>query len=63
VLAQLTKGLVERAMSAELTEHLDYEPHQIPSAPSALAMLGLRSLGWFHSSLYRFVAGPFRAVA
>jgi hypothetical protein len=26
VLAQLTKRLVERAMSAELTEHLGYEP-------------------------------------
>src|SRR3954451_4991493 len=30
VLAQLTKRLVERAMSAELTEHLGYEPHQGP---------------------------------
>src|SRR6266545_720956 len=30
VLAQLTKRLVERAMSAELTEHLGYEPHQAP---------------------------------
>src|SRR5213592_549301 len=29
-LAQLTKRLVERAMSAELTEHLGYEPHQEP---------------------------------
>src|SRR5712692_2206873 len=28
VLAQLTKRLVERAMAAELTEHLGYEPHQ-----------------------------------
>jgi hypothetical protein len=28
VLAQLTKRLVERAMSAELSEHLGYEPHQ-----------------------------------
>src|SRR5437762_8028691 len=28
VLAQLTKRLVERAMSAELTEHLGYKPHQ-----------------------------------
>src|SRR2546423_477955 len=27
VLAQLTKRLVERALSAELTEHLGYEPH------------------------------------
>jgi putative transposase len=26
----LTKRLVERAMSAELTEHLGYEPHQEP---------------------------------
>src|SRR5437899_178025 len=30
VLARLTKRLVERAMSAELTEHLGYEPHQEP---------------------------------
>src|SRR5579884_3488981 len=30
VLAQLTKRLVERAMSAELTAHLGYEPHQEP---------------------------------
>src|SRR6266516_7236741 len=30
VLAQLTQRLVERAMSAELTEHLGYKPHQEP---------------------------------
>src|SRR5213079_1337981 len=30
VLAQLTKRLVERALSAELTEHLGYEPHREP---------------------------------
>jgi putative transposase len=30
VLAQLTKRLVERALSAELTEHLGYAPHQEP---------------------------------
>jgi putative transposase len=30
VLAQVTKRLVERALSAELTEHLGYEPHQEP---------------------------------
>jgi putative transposase len=30
VLAQLTKRLVERAMSVELTEHLGYERHQEP---------------------------------
>jgi putative transposase len=30
VLALLTKRLVERAMSAELTGHLGYEPHQEP---------------------------------
>src|SRR5712671_6114470 len=30
VLAQLTKRLVERAMSAELSEHLGYEPHREP---------------------------------
>jgi putative transposase len=30
LLAELTRRLVERAMSAELTEHLGYEPHQEP---------------------------------
>ena len=30
LLADLTKRLVERAMSAELTEHLGFEPHQEP---------------------------------
>jgi transposase-like protein len=30
VLAQLTKRLVERAMTAELSEHLGYAPHQEP---------------------------------
>ena len=30
VLAQLTRRLVERALAAELTEHLGYEPHQEP---------------------------------
>src|SRR6266576_2176950 len=30
VLAQLTKRLVERALSTELREHLGYEPHQEP---------------------------------
>ena len=30
VLAQLTKRLVERAMSAELSEHLGYEARQAP---------------------------------
>ena len=30
VLAQLTKRLVERALAAELTEHLGYGPHQEP---------------------------------
>src|SRR6266536_1748571 len=30
VLAQLTKRLVERALAAELSEHLGYEPHQEP---------------------------------
>src|SRR6476620_1833268 len=34
VLAQLTKRLVERAMSAELTEHLGYELHQEPPGGS-----------------------------
>src|SRR5436309_4275805 len=30
VLAQLTKRLVERALQAELTEHLGYQPHREP---------------------------------
>jgi Transposase, Mutator family len=30
LLAQLTKRLVERALEAELTEHLGYEPHAEP---------------------------------
>ena len=30
LLADLTKRLVERAMDAELTEHLGYEPHRAP---------------------------------
>src|SRR5512133_1700845 len=30
VLAQLTKRLVERALSAELSQYLGYEPHQEP---------------------------------
>src|SRR3954464_4993739 len=30
LLADLTKRLVERAMDAELTDHLGYEPHQEP---------------------------------
>src|SRR5438067_5683150 len=34
VLAQLTKRLVERAMSAELSKHLGYEPHQEPPGGS-----------------------------
>src|SRR6266487_3962250 len=34
VRAQLTKRLVERAMSAELTEHLGYQPHQEPPGGS-----------------------------
>jgi hypothetical protein len=35
VLVQLTKRLVERAMWAELGEHLGHEPHQEPLAVSA----------------------------
>src|SRR5215210_3922808 len=34
VLAQLSKRLVERALSAELTEHLGYEPYQEPPGGS-----------------------------
>src|SRR5437763_17009785 len=34
VLAQLTKRLVERAVSAELSKHLGYEPHREPPGGS-----------------------------
>jgi putative transposase len=34
LLADLTRRLVERALSAELTEHLGYEPHQEPPGGS-----------------------------
>lgn len=34
LLADLTRRLVERVMSAELTEHLGYEPHQEPPGGS-----------------------------
>lgn len=30
LLSQLTKGLVERALEVELTDHLGYEPHREP---------------------------------
>jgi hypothetical protein len=35
ILAQLTKRLVERAMDAELTEHVGYEPHCGPPGGAA----------------------------
>src|SRR5918998_1315523 len=35
LLADLTRRLVERALSAELTEHLGYERHQEPPGGSA----------------------------
>ena len=34
LLKQLTKALVERAMGAELTEHLGYEKHEAGEKPS-----------------------------
>jgi putative transposase len=43
LLAQLTKRLVERAMSAELTEHLGYEPHQEPPGGSGNTRNGMSS--------------------
>src|SRR4051812_41131368 len=46
VLAQLTKRLVERAMSAELTGHLGYEPHQEP-----LGGVGNSRNGWTAKTL------------
>jgi putative transposase len=43
LLAQLTKRLVERAMSTELTEHLGYEPHQEPPGGSGNTRNGASS--------------------
>jgi transposase-like protein len=43
LLAQLTKRLVERAMSAELTEHLGYEPHSEPPGGSGNTRNGTSS--------------------
>jgi putative transposase len=40
LLADLTRRLVERAMSAELTEHLGYEPHQEPPGGAGNARNG-----------------------
>src|SRR4030042_4516900 len=34
LLKQLTQALVERAMGAELTEHLGYEKHEVGEKPS-----------------------------
>src|SRR3954454_21000102 len=46
VLAQLTKRLVERAMSAELTEHLGYEPHQEPPGGAGNTRNGSTAKTW-----------------
>jgi putative transposase len=43
LLADLTRRLVERAMSAELTEHLGYEPHQEPPGGTGNARNGTTS--------------------
>jgi putative transposase len=43
LLAQLTRRLVERAMSAELTEHLGYERHQEPPGGSGNTRNGTSS--------------------
>ena len=40
VLADLTRRLVERALSAELTEHLGYEPHREPPGGTGNARNG-----------------------
>jgi putative transposase len=40
LLADLTRRLVERAMSAELTDHLGYEPHQEPPGGTGNARNG-----------------------
>jgi putative transposase len=40
LLADLMRRLVERALSAELTEHLGYEPHQEPSSGTGNARNG-----------------------
>ena len=55
VLAQLTKRLVERAMSAELTEHLGYEPHQEP--PGGLATRATRGVHKFRRVMLSYLAG------
>jgi hypothetical protein len=59
VLARLTKRLVERAMSAELSEHLGYELHQEPSE----ALLDhLTAVGIEHSRLERVLMDVDRRV-
>jgi putative transposase len=40
LLADLTRRLVERALSAELTEHLGYEPHLEPPGGTDNARFG-----------------------
>jgi putative transposase len=40
LLADLTRRLVERALSAELTEHLGYEPHEEPPGGTGNARNG-----------------------
>jgi putative transposase len=53
LLADLTRRLVERAMSAELTEHLGYEPHQEPPGGTGNARNGTspKTLATEHGSV------------
>src|SRR5262245_39919527 len=53
LLADLTRRLVERAMSAELTEHLGYEPHQEPPGGAGNTRNGTspKTLGTEHGAV------------
>ena len=42
LLKQLTKLLVEKALDAELTEHLGHEKHQVPTAENGNIRNGTR---------------------
>ena len=46
VLAQLTKRLVERALRAELSEHLGYELHQEPPGGTVTRVTARPGRGW-----------------
>ena len=46
LLKQLTKALLERAMSAELTEHVGYEKHDPAGNIQSLRASGTRPSRW-----------------